>query len=157
MPELEALFAENDNWLEALPAYQRQTIEALLNAGKTPDEVAQLWLTTSGPANTSPHGAGRFPSLFYDKLIEEVERFVCDDPTYAAERQNLLHEVGAGKAFLVGAIATALAPHLGVAAAVIGPSIALILQIVSRVGARAWCETRAAMRAANPAPAPADQ
>jgi hypothetical protein len=153
MPELDPLFSDADDWLEALPPYQRQSFELLLESGKHPDEVARIWLTTTGPSNTFPYGGERFASVFYDKLLEEIEKFICDDARYAADRRQLLQNLGAGKAFLVGAMAAAMAPHLGAAAALLAPAIALILQTVSRMGTRAWCKARAQLREATPAPA----
>ncbi len=154
MPELDPLFSDADDWLEALPSYQRQSVELLLESGKPSDEVARIWLTTTGPSNTFPFGGERFASVFYDKLLEEIERFICDDARYAADRRQLLQHLGAGKAFFVGAMAAAMAPHLGAAAALIAPAIALILQTVSRMGTRAWCSARAQTRDASPASAP---
>lgn len=75
----------------------------------------------------------------------------CDDSRYA-DRHQLLQHLGAGKAFFVGAMAAAMAPHLGAAAALLAPAIALILQTVSRMGTRASCEARAQIRSASSAP-----
>ena len=151
MAELDPLFSEADDWLEALPPYQRQSVEVLLQSGKAPDDIARIWLTTPGPSNTFPYGGERFASVFYDKFLGELEKFVCDDPVYATDRRQLLQQAGAGKAFFVGAMAVAMAPHLGAAAALIAPAVALSLQTVSRMGARAWCEARAQL--GKPAPA----
>src|SRR5437879_1670170 len=113
MSELEPIFADPNNWLDTLPPFQRQSIDALLASGKTYEEVAQLWLTTPGPANTFPFGGERFASVFYDKFMGELERFVCDDESYSDDRHGLLEKLDAGKALWIAAMATALAPRLG--------------------------------------------
>jgi hypothetical protein len=155
MAELDPLFSDKDDWIHALPVYQHQSIEALIQAGKSPEDVAQLWLTTSGPSNTFPYGGDRFASVFYDRLMEEIEKFVCDDKRYEDERRRLLQNIGVGKAYFIAAMATAIAVHVGAAAALIAPSIALILQVVSRMGINAWCETRKQLRqSATNAPSP---
>src|SRR5438552_3274804 len=114
MAELDSLFSEHDDWLQALPSYQRDSIQALLPAGRTPEETAQLWLTTPGPSNTFPYRGDRFASVFYDKLLEEIEKLICDDPKYTEDRKRILQQAGATKTVILTVIATVIAPHIGV-------------------------------------------
>jgi hypothetical protein len=144
--EFDYIFAEKGGWLEAIPEYQRESFALLLSNSKTPAEVAQIWLTTSGPSNNFPYGGERFPAVFYEKLIDELEKLVCGDDKYAQQRQEILNGFGKGKAYVVVAIAVAIAPHLGAAEALLAPAVALILLTVSDMGVNAWCAARAELR-----------
>lgn len=150
--DLDSLFSDPDDLLDALPAYQRQSVDTLLNSGKSPEEVAQLWLTTPGPSNTFPFGGERFASVFYDKLLDELEKFICDDKEYLAERRELISKVEAGKVVATSFMTTVIATHLGTTPALLTPAVVLILISVSRIGRRAWCEARAEVRKASQDP-----
>lgn len=155
MSELDPVVGGGDGWIQTLPLYQRTSVEQLLGQGKSPEEVAQLWLSTPGFSNTSPYGSQRFAAVFYDKLLEELEQLICDDPKYAEDRKRILQQAAAAKTVIVASIATVIAPHLGVSAVLIVPSIALILHVTSGMGTNAWCAARKELRAAaQPPPAP---
>jgi hypothetical protein len=145
--ELDAIFSEKADWLEALPHYQRDPITELLNKGKDPQEVAQLWLTISGPSNTAPYGVGAgFASVFYEKLLDELEKFFCDDPEYSEQRREIVSGLGKGRTYVVVAIAAAIAPHLGASEKLLAPAIALILLAATNIGVKAGCEALSEVR-----------
>lgn len=101
-----------------------------------------LWLSTSGPSNTAPFGAVKsVGSRFYENLLIQMKKLICDDEGYEDERGQLIKSMNAGKLFLVGAISAALAPHVGAAAAVIAPAVALTLAVLSATGKATACET----------------
>ena len=130
-----------DEWLEALPEYQRQSIAALLS-DHDPVQVATIWLANSGPQDTAPFGGIRTAANnFYDNILQELQKAICGSEEYAAERKELAEATkGGGKLLLVGALSTAIAPHVGAAAAVIAPTVALTLGIVGNAGKATACD-----------------
>ena len=139
-----ALVGDLSEWVEALPGYQRGPIEQLL-AASGPVDVAVTWLSTTGPKDTAPYGGVRAgASRFYDNLLAEMQKLICGtDAVYDEERKQLKAATSGGKLLVVGAISTAIAPHVGAAAAVLGPAIALTLGVIGRAGQASICETLA--------------
>jgi hypothetical protein len=136
-----ALTGGLDDWLAALPRYQRDILEEMLD-GSDPTDVALAWLSTTGPRDTAPYGGARAgASLFYEKLLEQIQILLCGDEGYEEERAQLLREARAGRSAIVGAIAATVAPAVGAAPVVIAPPIAIILAILVAAGTNALCET----------------
>lgn len=130
-----------DEWLAALPQYQRQSIAALL-ADHDAVHVATIWLENSGPKDTAPFGGIRTAaSNFYDNILKELQKAICGSEEYVVERKEFAEATkGGGKFLLVGALSTAIAPHVGAAAAVIGPAVALTLGVVTNAGKATACD-----------------
>jgi hypothetical protein len=149
----ERLFDEHsEQWLEALAPFQRTLVDQLIASGKTYDQAAEAWLTAS-PANTAPFGAMLTPdkrNLFKEKLVLEIENFLCGAPEYEKERNGLLGEKSAARTYVVSAIAVALAPSLGVSAPFLSPAIALILASFGKITLNAWCAARREGRVVPP-------
>lgn len=135
------LSGDMDEWLAALPEYQRQSIADLLDDHDAV-QVATIWLENSGPKDTAPFGGIRTAaSNFYDNILKELQKAICGGEEYASERRQLAEATkGGGKFLLVGALSTAIAPHVGAAAAVIGPAVALTLGIVANAGKATACD-----------------
>lgn len=130
-------------WVEALPSYQRSHIERLL-ATQDPIEVATLWLSASGPADTAPFGGVRAGAArFYDNLLLELQKLFCGGEGYEEDRKQLGQAANAGKLVIVGSISTLIAPHVGAAAAVLGPAIAITLGVVGNAGKASICDALA--------------
>jgi hypothetical protein len=145
----DALQGDEADWISALPPYQRDIVNTLLAQGKTPEEVATAWLSAAGPANTFPFGTRQGTTLFFEKLLDEVEAFFCRDDQYVEDKKKLLTGADTTKAFIVSVISAAIAPRVGAAAPCITTPVALILLTVGRMGRNAWCATRSEQRAAN--------
>lgn len=136
------LSADDPNWVASLPKYQQSIIDQFLQGGASPEEAAARWLSASGPANTFPFGAVRGGSVFYEKLVEEVEAFLCGAERYNEDRKQFFAEFKAKHAYIVGGISAAIAPALGTAAPLIAPAVALTLLTVGRITLNAWCSSR---------------
>lgn len=145
----EALQGSDADWIGGLPKYQSDIIASLLE-GKTPDEAATMWLSASGPANTFPFGATRGASLFFDKVVDEVEAFICRDNAYTEDKKKLLTQVDVTHAYTIGLISAAISHAVGAAAPYIAPAVALILVTSARIGRNAWCAMRQEQRTAQP-------
>lgn len=157
----EVLTGDLDAWVQSLPRYQQQLLDRML-ADRDPIEVALAWLTSAGPTDTAPFGGVRTGvNLFFEKLLEQIHLLMCErSPSYEQERGQLLASAKAGRATLITFVATAVAPHVGAAAALIAPAVAIVLAVVGRAGSEAWCETLSAMiaerRALTEAPVTSD-
>lgn len=128
------------SWVEALPEYQRSLLEAML-ANQSPSDVAISWLATSGPRDTAPFGGVRAgASLFYDKLLSEIEALLCNGERYETEREDLKNAASWTKMGIVSFIALIIGPHVGASAVVIAPAVAMILAVLSNAGKATACE-----------------
>ncbi len=140
-PNLQHIFEGGlDEWLNALPAYQRRHVQAMLEHG-TPEDVAASWLGSLGPSDTAPYGGVKAAGAsFYENLLRELQRLFCDPDAYVEERSQLQKASGTGQLMIVGVVCTAIAPHIGAAAAFIGPAVALTLALLSNAGKATACQ-----------------
>lgn len=128
-------------WVTQLPAYQSESIAELLNADKTYDDIALLWLTataqnTFGFSASQPVGNR---TTFLASVKAEVRAYLCGDPKYKKERDGLFGEKGVTRTYVVGAMAVSIAPYIGMAAPVLAPIVALVLASIGKIAVNAWC------------------
>ncbi|SRR6266568_474350 len=140
-------------WIQNLPAYQRVSIEELMQQGKSFQEIAEVWISAT-TENTFPFGTTSSKidkGKFLENLVLEVEGFICGNQKYNKERKQLFGEQGVARTYIVSAIAVAVAPSLGVSATFLAPVVALILASFGKITINAWCAARKESRAATPA------
>lgn len=141
MNELNELFKENNDWLSALPNYQKSLITELLNKN-TEEEVVSIWLATS-ISNNSPFSAvpGENKKKYLDFLKKEVQALLCGNPKYDSERNELIALINKNvpKEVIISFISAAIGASIGLAATFIAPVIVLILMIVGKMSLNAWC------------------
>lgn len=95
MNKIEDIFSEYSNsWLECLPLYQQKVINELYQQSGDYEQVAQAWLSASMPNNV-PFGTGKHHSIFYEKILDEIEAFFSGDERYKDDRLAILKESGA--------------------------------------------------------------
>jgi hypothetical protein len=147
--ELRDLLLSDDieAWIAALPRYQAAIIREFLDRGMPPETAAQEWLSASGPMNTFPFGAQVAKDAFYDKLVLELEAFLCGDQRYAEDRRRLIGDLKPGQAYTIASISAIIAPAVGASAALIAPAIAMLLFVAAKIGLNAWCAMRKEGRA----------
>ena len=87
------------SWLESLPKYQENIINELYSQSGDYDQVALSWLNASMPMNF-PFGTEKGHSLFYEKILDEVEAFFSGDDRYKDSRLAILKESGATQSFI---------------------------------------------------------
>jgi len=141
MSMLRNLPAEGE-WLTVLPDYQRRIIDTFLAAGD-PLMAAEAWLKASGPQDTAPFGAGVGAgrvNIFLLHLMRELHKLLCTDEGYTEERAEVGNAAKLGKSAFVAAIATGLAPHVGVAAVILSPAIVLIMSVFYNAAMSSGCE-----------------
>ena len=139
---IDDLLAEDPGkWVTQLPAYQKESIAELLNAGKTYDDVALLWLTATAQ-NTFRFSASQADgnrSTFLASVKAEVRAYLCGDAKYKKERDGLFGKKGMTRTYVVGAMAVSIAPYIGMAAPVLAPIVALVLASIGKIAINAWC------------------
>lgn len=145
--EVDSLFdASIETWLKSLPSYQKRSILQLrVDDRHDPLQIAEAWLLAT-PSDTAQFGAASTSRVFLDKVVDEIEAFLCGDPRYAAERQKLSKAGQVTHGALVGSIALSIGPVLGVAAVLLSPVVALVLASMGKVTVLAWCRTRKTQR-----------
>src|SRR5688572_8707944 len=97
-----AIDISRDGWIEALGVAQRGVVQELLAAGRSPEEVAEVWLSQAGSQTNAGFGAGTAIQAYFANVQAEFVAFVCDDPRYEDERkQALTLWEGGGKPALI--------------------------------------------------------
>lgn len=143
MIDLEILLAESDpeNWIEALPAYQRNSIHLMREKGGSYEYIASVWIA-AGTSNTAPFSSGEVPkpdTKFSERLLKELRAYLCGEKRYEKDRKKMLASGKEVHVFVVSSISVAIAPHIGSAGAVIAPIVALALANIGKVSLNAWC------------------
>lgn len=129
-----------ENIINVLPNYQKQTIETLLQQGKSNEEIAEIWLEANGPSNTFPFGTENNKNSFLEKLKEEIKKFICnDEDEYVEERKQVIEKFKSGRFIGVTSLTAYIAPLIGTTPALILPVVVLILDTCLKIGFNAWC------------------
>ena len=152
MDVLDPLLADDaEAWVSALPQYQQDIVLSFLDQDGDPAVAATQWLTASGPSHTFPFGGKKPEAIFYEKLLAEVEAFLCGDDRYEKERGAFLAEFDSRQAYVVGSVSAIVAPAVGSAAAIIAPAIALHLRNSWKDGSpgMVWYESGVTRRSGN--------
>lgn len=127
-------------WFDGLPPSQSQILEHLLEAGNTEEQVAEIWLSSTGSASTSGFGTVGFIQSFFLNVKAEFVAFVCGDPKYEKERTDAdLVWKQHGKISLVGFTAAFIGHAVGLAAGALVPVVALLFSLLSKIGRAAFC------------------
>lgn len=142
MEQIDKLFEVDPNsWIEALQPYQRNMIKELYAKNGSYEETAKAWLTAA-LSTTVPFGTEKGHSVFFEKILTELELFLDGDEKYKNDQVAILQEKGAVQTYVVGAISVALSPALGAAATFLAPVIAIVFVIITKMGINAWLAMR---------------
>lgn len=142
MNAISEIFAvDPDSWIETLSSYQKDIIHQLYDQTNDYELVANKWLTATIPMNV-PFGTQKNPSIFFEKVLDEVEAFFSGDEKYKDSRLAILKEKGAVQSYIVGCLSIALAPVLGTSAPFLAPVIAIVLLTIGKIGLNAWLAMR---------------
>jgi len=134
-----------ENWFDALPIYQRDSLVQMRAKGISYDDIATAWIA-AGSSNTAPFSSGEqiMPDpTFLMKLQREFRAYLCGDKKYDKDRKQITAQGKDGRIFVVSGLSVAIAPYVGSASAVIAPIIVLLLANLGRVSLNAWCATSA--------------
>lgn len=142
MNDISEIFnVEPYSWIDSLSTYQKNIIHQLYEQTGDYEVVANQWLTASIPTNV-PFGTQKKPSIFYEKVLDEIEAFLSGDEKYKDNKLAILKESGIVQTFIVSEISVALAPFLGTSAPFLAPVIAIVLLTIGKIGLNAWLATR---------------
>lgn len=128
----------------SLDNYQQEIVLALLKATNNNYlEAADKWLSAS-PSNTAKFGGDSSHSTIYrEKVVEEIEKFLCgNEPSYEEEREKLKEQSDKSQKYIIGVLSTAIGSQLGVAGVFIAPVIVLVIISMGKICINAWCEMR---------------
>ena len=137
----EILNVNPDSWINSLNTYQKDIINKLYEQTNSYEEVANKWLTATIPMNV-PFGTQKNSSIFFGKVLDEIEAFFTGDEKYKDSRLAILKESGFVQKYIVVGISIALAPVLGTSASFLAPVVAIVLLIIGKMGLNAWIATR---------------
>lgn len=140
--KLDQLFqVDSVGWLATLPKYQQTRVRQLLDSTHSYEETAKQWLDAM-PENTFPFGVEKSRNIFLEKVQDEIEKFLCGDEKYAAERKELLSSSEVLQTTLVSAVSAAIASVIGTAATYVMPIVVLVFMTMGKVTLNAWCQMR---------------
>ncbi len=142
MDNINELFdVDPSSWIESLQPYQKDVINKLYAKNKSYEETAKAWLSASLSA-TVPFGTEKGHSIFFEKILDEIEAFLSGDEKYKDSHIAILQEKSVVQTYIVGIISVALSPVLGASAVFLAPVIAIIFVTITKMGINAWLAMR---------------
>lgn len=132
---------EPESWLTTLPEFQREIIRKLHSQDNSYEHIAIAWISVSTPM-TAPFGVEKGHSIFFSKILDELEALFAGDEKYKSTRIAILKEEGAVQTYIVLLISGALAPVFNTSSPFLAPIIALVMVTVAKVGINAWLAKR---------------
>ena len=129
--------------LLSIEEYQREIIEFFL-ADTNNDFFASAdkWLNAT-TANTAKFGGKTNKAKIYrEKLLDEVEKFLCGDQQYDDDRAKISESADKTKEYIIGVMSVAIGNVIGTAGTFIAPVIVLLIMSMGKMGMKAWCEMR---------------
>ena len=143
MDELNNLLqAEPVEIISSLDNYQQDIIKTFLkNNSNDYLDSADKWLNAS-TSNTAKFGGENKSKIYRDKVLEELEKFLCGNEQYDEERKKISEHTDKSREYIVGVLSTSIGSSLGVAGAFIAPVVVLLLLSIGKMALNAWCEMR---------------
>lgn len=144
------LHGDKDELLSTVQPFQAEILNSFIEQ-KSNDylEAAELWLSST-PSNTAKFGAEQKKEKIYrDKLIDEIEKFLCGDERYSEDREKIAKSGDQTQKYIIGVMSAGIGQTLGVAGTFIAPVIVLVLLSFGKMAVNAWCEMRKENKAAN--------
>ena len=149
MNDIGGIFNVDPNsWIDSLNTYQKNIINQLYTQTNDYEAVANKWLTATISTNV-PFGTQKNSSIFFEKVLDEIEAFFTGDEKYNDSRVAILKESGVVQSYIVASISIALAPVLGTSAPFLSPVIAIVLFTIGKIGLNAWVASREEKRKNN--------
>lgn len=144
MEELNKIIeSDQEDLLTSIDNFQSEIIRLFLTATSN-DYLASAdnWLNAS-TANTAKFGGEQNKSKIYrEKLLEELEKFLCGDKQYEDDRQKIIESTDNSKKYIILVISNAIGKKLGVAGTFIAPVIVLLILSIGKMAINAWCSMR---------------
>ncbi len=135
--------ADQEQLLGSIDDYQAEIVKTFLQSTSNDYlQSADYWLN-AGPANTAKFGGEPNKTKIYrDKLLEELEKFLCGDERYKEDRKKIATSGDKSQKYIIGVMSAAIGKTLGAAGAFIAPVIVLLILSIGKMAVNAWCEMR---------------
>ncbi len=144
MEELSQIIeSDQDTLLSSIDDFQSDIIKAFL-ASNSNDYLASAdnWLNAT-TANTAKFGGEPSKAKIYrDKLLEELEKFMCGDQQYEEDRKKIADSTDKSQKYIIGVMSAAIGKTLGAAGPFIAPVIVLLILSIGKMAINAWCAMR---------------
>lgn len=144
MEELSQIIeSDQDALLSSIDEFQSEIIKAFL-VSTSNDYLASAdnWLNAS-TANTAKFGGEPNKAKIYrDKLLEELEKFLCGDQQYEDDRKKIAESTDKSQKYIIGVMSAAIGKTLGAAGPFIAPVIVLLILSIGKMAINAWCAMR---------------
>jgi hypothetical protein len=144
MEELSNIIQSDQNTLlSSIDDFQAEIIKTFL-ASNSNDYLlsADNWLNAS-TANTAKLGGESNKSKIYrEKLLEELEKFLCGDQQYDEDRNKISDSTDKSQKYIIGVMSASIGKALGTAGTFIAPVIVLLILSIGKMAINAWCAMR---------------
>jgi hypothetical protein len=130
MKELSTLIeSEQDELLSTIDGFQADIVKSfLVSTSNDYLKSADYWLNAS-TANTAKFGGEPNKTKIYrDKLLEELEKFICGDAQYEDDRKKIGESADKSQKYIIGVF--------------IAPVIVLLILSIGKMAVNAWCAMR---------------
>ncbi len=144
-PSLPSLLNDQTDWLNYVPAYQRDALNSLVGVHGSLEAAAQAWLEAS-PTNTAGFGGVSGGRIFYGKVRDALHGVICGGEDTRAARAEIANKLQTAKDAGLASLVTIVSEHMGASPTVLTPVIAVVLIVIGQVGLRAWCDTVTELR-----------
>ncbi len=144
MEELSKIIqAEPEELLSSLDDFQAEILKIFLTT--TSNNYlgsADKWLNAT-TANTAQFGGDpNRGKVYIEKLIDEVEKFLCGDELYEGDRKKIAESTDKSLKYIIGVMSVAIGKIIGVAGTFIAPVIVLLIMSFGKMAINAWCAMR---------------
>jgi hypothetical protein len=129
--------------LSSIDDFQAEIIKSFL-VSTSNDYLASAdhWLNAS-TANTAKFGGEpNKVKIYRDKLLEELEKFLCGDQQYEDDRKKIADSTDKSQKYIIGVMSSAIGKTLGVVGPFIAPVIVLLVLSIGKMAINAWCIMR---------------
>lgn len=135
--------SDQDALLSSIDDFQVEIIKSFLTSTSNDYLLsADNWLNAS-TANTAKFGGEPNKAKIYrDKLLEELEKFLCGDQRYEDDRKKIAESTDKSQKYIIGVMSVAIGKTLGAAGPFIAPVIVLLILSIGKIAINAWCAMR---------------
>lgn len=135
--------SDQDALLSSIDDFQVEIIKSFLTSTSNDYLLsADNWLNAN-TANTAKFGGEPNKAKIYrDKLLEELEKFLCGDQRYEDDRKKIAESTDKSQKYIIGVMSVAIGKTLGAAGPFIAPVIVLLILSIGKMAINAWCAMR---------------
>lgn len=137
-----------EDWIEPLPAFQRDILVQMRDNIGEVDELVDAWLGSLMIPGTTGFGSTMDRTPWSSLVRNAIHDYLCSSDQETKERRNTdLAAAGLSQNLFVGMVAAYVAPLVPLSAAFLVPAVAIVLCIAARIGVKAFCARMTEARA----------